>query len=172
MRVTEQLQKTEWAMVGSLGKESLTGIIPAYHRLQTPPEAVASLSAYNLRIRDAGLKTQNRDKGLDRFLRQPDPEEEMKTTTATTAGQYVSHSRNGGAVSLTQPTGCQMKRLSGLHSALGLPSNPAKRNIAQIQVSSFTQTSFPMCSRSTGIISRVMINIRTSGASRSTPSTT
>jgi hypothetical protein len=47
MRVTEQLQISEWATVGSFGNDSLSVITPAYYRLQTPPEVNPITSAYN-----------------------------------------------------------------------------------------------------------------------------
>jgi hypothetical protein len=45
------------------------GQIPDYHRLTPSPEAAQQLQAFNQRIFDAGLKTQNCDKGFDRFVR-------------------------------------------------------------------------------------------------------
>jgi hypothetical protein len=45
--VTEQLPTNEWDMVGSWGTETITGLIPAYHRLQTQPEAIPLAPAVN-----------------------------------------------------------------------------------------------------------------------------
>jgi hypothetical protein len=93
MQVTKALRTTEWAMVGSLGNDSLSEIIPAYHRLHVPPEASPYISARNQRIRDSGLRTQNHDKELDIFIRKFDPDVEMsqsrKDTTVTTVGQFT-----------------------------------------------------------------------------------
>jgi hypothetical protein len=77
MRVTEQLRTSESAMIGSLGNDSITWVIPAYHRIQTPPEAIPTPTAYNERIRESGLRTQNFAKSLDRFIRKFDPDVEM-----------------------------------------------------------------------------------------------
>jgi hypothetical protein len=57
MQVTEQLQTSEWAMIGSLGNDSLSGVIPRYHRLQAPPEPAAIIAAYHSRIQDASHNT-------------------------------------------------------------------------------------------------------------------
>jgi hypothetical protein len=56
-------------MIKSLGDESGSGEIPAYHKLQASPKAISVTTAVNLRIRDTGLKTHDYDKGQDRFLR-------------------------------------------------------------------------------------------------------
>jgi hypothetical protein len=49
------------------------------------------IQAYNLRIRAAGLKTQNCDKGMDRVVRKFDPDEEMCATVAVYSGRYEDH---------------------------------------------------------------------------------
>jgi hypothetical protein len=99
MRVTEQLQTTEWAMIGSLGNDSLAGVIPAYHRFKISPESASVVPAYNLSIRDACPKTQNYDKGPDRAIRKFDSEEGMSATMSVFKGQYSDH---GWAVYITQ----------------------------------------------------------------------
>jgi hypothetical protein len=86
-------------MIGSLGDDTCRGEIPADHRLQTPSEAVPITQAFNLRVRDSGLKTQNYDKGSDRFVRKFDPEVEMSATMAVYSGRYSDH---GWAVYVTQ----------------------------------------------------------------------
>jgi hypothetical protein len=83
LRVTEQLQKTELAMAGWLGNDTISGITTVYHRLSTPSEALPTASAYNQRIRDAGLKTQNYDKALDGLVPKFGPEEKAKASTAS-----------------------------------------------------------------------------------------
>jgi hypothetical protein len=63
-----------------------------YHlRLQTSPDVAQITSAYNLKIRDAGLKIHNHDKGLDRFVCKFDPEEEMRAAMSVHKGQYGDH---------------------------------------------------------------------------------
>jgi hypothetical protein len=51
LRVTGQLQTHEWAMIGSLGKDEMSGIIPACHRVNPPPEALSTAPAYDLKRR-------------------------------------------------------------------------------------------------------------------------
>jgi hypothetical protein len=48
VEVLDQLQITESAMIGSLGNDSLTGVIPAYHRLQAAPESIQITPAQGL----------------------------------------------------------------------------------------------------------------------------
>jgi hypothetical protein len=48
-----------------------------YLLIQASQEAAKIASAYNLRIREAGLKAQNHDKGLDGFIRKFDPGEDF-----------------------------------------------------------------------------------------------
>jgi hypothetical protein len=88
MKVTEQLQTTEGAIIESLGNDSLTGVIPPHNRQQASAKALASTSAFDLRIRDAALETRNYDKRLDRFIRKFDPDEEMKAIRALYRGHY------------------------------------------------------------------------------------
>jgi hypothetical protein len=95
IRLTEQLRTSEWDMIGSLGNDSLSGVISAYHRLQAPPESLPMVTAYSLGIRESGLKTQNHDKGMDRFVREFDPDQEM---SATVSISKVCHCDHGLAV--------------------------------------------------------------------------
>jgi hypothetical protein len=77
IHVTEALRTTEWAMVGSLGNDSLSRIIPGYERLQTPPDTTQYISSHHQRIREFGLRTQNYDMGPDRSIRKFDPNVKM-----------------------------------------------------------------------------------------------
>jgi hypothetical protein len=120
MRVTEQLQTTEWEMIGSLGNDSITGVIPTHHRLQASAEALASAPAYNLRIRDAALKTQNYDKGLDSFVRKFDPEKEMSATMALCRGHH-SDNRWSAYITLRKRGCCLLDTTYGLSDEEALP---------------------------------------------------
>jgi hypothetical protein len=52
---------------------AMAGMAPSmYHGTPTKPDMLQMAPAYILRIRDAGLKTQRYDKGLDRFVRKFD----------------------------------------------------------------------------------------------------
>jgi hypothetical protein len=73
LRATEQLSTKEWVMVGTLGDDSLSGIIQACHRIRVVHEALSIAPVFGLRIRDSGLLAQNYDKGMDRYIRKFGP---------------------------------------------------------------------------------------------------
>jgi hypothetical protein len=91
MKGTEQLQTAEWAMIGYLGDDSLSGVIPVYHRLQESPNSAQIASSFNLRIQDSGRKAQDYDKGFDRFIRKFDPEERMSATLPISQVHHEDH---------------------------------------------------------------------------------
>jgi hypothetical protein len=98
-------------MAGSPGNDTISGLIPAYYQLPTPPEALSTASAHNQRIRDWGLRTQNYDKRLDHFVRKFHPEEEMKATmapleaiTVNAVGRCPSRNIHAVAACSTRPT--------------------------------------------------------------------
>jgi hypothetical protein len=66
----------------------LTGIIPACHRLVHPTSVLDSVVAFNERIRESELRTQNYDKGMGRFVRKFDPEVEMPAKVSVIQGHY------------------------------------------------------------------------------------
>jgi hypothetical protein len=57
------------------------------------------LKAFNQRIHDAGLKTQNYDKGFDTFIRKFKPDQELSATVAIVTG---FHNDRGTSVYSTQ----------------------------------------------------------------------
>jgi hypothetical protein len=118
MRITERLTTTEWAMIGSLGNDASNGEIPIHYRLPTPSEAVPVTMALNLKIRDFGLKTQNYDKGLDRFVRTFNPDEEMTAIMSLYKGHYHD---DGSAVCIKQNT----RRCCHLDMTYGLTDEEA-----------------------------------------------
>jgi hypothetical protein len=71
-------------MVGSLGNDSISGVIPAYHRTQASQEGLPLTLAWNERIREAPSRTQNYDKGLD-------PEEEMSAVVPIQNSHHMDH---------------------------------------------------------------------------------
>jgi hypothetical protein len=97
--VTEVVQTKEWAMVGGLGNDAASGKMPSYHRATALPEAFPMASALCQRVHEAGLKTQNYDKGFDKFVRKFNPREEMTATIAIALGSQDDH---GWAVYCTQ----------------------------------------------------------------------
>jgi hypothetical protein len=99
MRLPEQLTTREWATVGPIGCDELSEIIPQNHRAQSAQEAHPQVIAWNLRILDASLQTQNYDKVLERFIRKFDPTFPTSATVGVVKGHHADH---GWAVCLTQ----------------------------------------------------------------------
>jgi hypothetical protein len=96
---TARLLGTEWATIGALGDGISSGEIPAKHRVIRDDSVKIQAEAWNQRIRDAGLKTQNYDKGFERFVRKFYPDQEMESTIAIVKGAHHEH---GTAVSISQ----------------------------------------------------------------------
>jgi hypothetical protein len=82
MRITECLSTNEWAMTGVLGDGITSRQIPRHHRATTHPDGLSTAIAFHYRIQGAGLKTQNYDKGFEKFILKFDPDEEMTATVA------------------------------------------------------------------------------------------
>jgi hypothetical protein len=99
IRIVECLSTNEWAMVGALGNDELAGIIPSYHRAATNSTAFPTASPFCQRVQEATLKTQNYDKGFDKFVRKFNPKEEMEATMFVALGCREDH---GWAVYCTQ----------------------------------------------------------------------
>jgi hypothetical protein len=93
--ITETLQTTEWAMVGALnGAET-----PMRHKLIRDGNIQAQPDVWNSRIYEAGLRTQNYDKGLERLVGKFNPDEPLEAVTAIVKGALHDH---GTAVYFTQ----------------------------------------------------------------------
>jgi hypothetical protein len=95
----ERLPTREWARVGAFSLDQDLGKIPGFHRLSPAPEGLLQMDAFNGRVFDAGLETQNYDKGLDRFIRKFKPDQEMTAVCAIIGGFHADH---GTAVYCTQ----------------------------------------------------------------------
>jgi hypothetical protein len=65
MVLQEQIHNTEWA----IGNDREQGTIPPEYRLVTLPDILPLAPSYDLKIKETALRTQNHDKGIDRFLR-------------------------------------------------------------------------------------------------------
>jgi hypothetical protein len=89
----------EWAMIASLGDKTISGTISQHYRAQTNPEAAGTERAFVERVYEAGLKTQNHDKGFDKFVRRFERNEGMSATIALLSGHRNDH---GWAVYCTQ----------------------------------------------------------------------
>jgi hypothetical protein len=89
--LTEQLVTAEWAMVGSLGDRTITGLIPRHYRAQTRADAAGTERAFVERVYEAGLRTQNYDKGFDKFVRKFERNEAMSATVALLSRHRDDH---------------------------------------------------------------------------------
>jgi hypothetical protein len=76
--ISEDVPSREWALVGSFGN----GEVPIQFRLPQPQMEYSEVVAANLSILKSGLKTQNYDKGIDKFGRKFDPDEELSAAVA------------------------------------------------------------------------------------------
>jgi hypothetical protein len=94
---TYPLTSHEWALIAAFDG----GEIPAEHRAIRDDSVKPAQAAWNQGIYDSGLKTQNCDKGFERFVRKFNPEEEMNATLAIVEGVHFEH---GKAIYLTQKT--------------------------------------------------------------------
>jgi hypothetical protein len=74
-------------------------IIPERHRAVRDEALTAQAAAWNQRIADAGLRIQNYDKGIERFVRKFDPDEELEAMISIAKGVHHDH---GLAVYITQ----------------------------------------------------------------------
>jgi hypothetical protein len=93
--VTEEVPSREWAIVGSFGG----GEVPIQYRLPQPQMTHSEMVAANASIPEAGLKTQNYDKRMDKYGRKFDPEEESSAVVSIHSGWQGDH---GWAVALKQ----------------------------------------------------------------------
>jgi hypothetical protein len=102
--IEQHVPTHEWALIGSFGG----GTIPM-HLLNDPPEvsdeeregviSVRTAVARNGAILESALKTQNYDKGFDKFIRKFDPDQEMSAVVSVEEGFQGDH---GWAVAFKQ----------------------------------------------------------------------
>jgi hypothetical protein len=93
--LTEILQTKEWALVAALN----VGEIPIHHRVIKYPSVPVSAPVWNSRIFEAGLHTQNHDKGCDRFVGKFNPGTPMEAVMAIAKAGHYDH---GTAIYSTQ----------------------------------------------------------------------
>jgi hypothetical protein len=84
----EQVRSTGWIAVGSLGNEDERGQIPPEYRLVSSPAVVPVAPAFNTQLKKADLRTQNHDKGLDRFIRYYDESKCLAAIIALAEGKH------------------------------------------------------------------------------------
>jgi hypothetical protein len=88
--IQEEVPSKTWALVGSIGDGTIAGEIPMAYRaeLQDSPLILAAHKT----VLEAGLRTQNYDKGMDKLVRKFDPDEEMSATVAVHSGSQGENS--------------------------------------------------------------------------------
>jgi hypothetical protein len=123
-RVVEEVSTREWALVASIGNDDICGHVPDEYRLPIPtvvptdgsesrPVSLQEVKAIHARILETALRTQNYDRGLDKFARKYENLEAMSATLAIQSGWQGDH---GWAVYLKQGT----KRCLLMDTTLGL----------------------------------------------------
>jgi hypothetical protein len=101
----ERIESREWALIGSFGAKDPKlvdfgkGEIPWQYRLEPVQASYGDMVSTNGAILDAALRTQNYDKGLEKFVRKFDPTEEMLAVVAIESGRQKDH---GWAVAFKQ----------------------------------------------------------------------
>jgi hypothetical protein len=85
--IAEEVPSREWAIVGSFGG----GEVPMRYRLPMPRMEHSEMVAANASILEAGLKTQNYDKGIDKYGRKFNPEEESSAAVSIHTGWQGDH---------------------------------------------------------------------------------
>jgi hypothetical protein len=78
-------------MIGAISDDSETGEIPIQFRVEMPQVSQSEIEAIHGRILEAGLRTQNYDKGLDKFVRKFERNEAMSSTVAVHSGWQGDH---------------------------------------------------------------------------------
>jgi hypothetical protein len=81
--VKEEVPSHEWAIVGTFGD----GVVSWQHRLEPPQVSLQDMVSLNGAILDAALRTQNYDKGFDKYVRKFNPEQESSAVVAIEAGR-------------------------------------------------------------------------------------
>jgi hypothetical protein len=128
-RVVEEVATRAWALVASIGNDDVRGVVPDEHRLLIPlvtpsdgsePRQVTlqEVKAVHARILETALRTQNYDRGLDKFARKYENLEAMSATLAIQPGWQGDH---GWAVYLKQGT----KRCLLMDTTSGLTDDEA-----------------------------------------------
>jgi hypothetical protein len=90
-RVVEEVAIREWALVASIGDEQRQGAVPIQYRLPETQATPAEIKAIHGRIMETALRTQNYDRGLEKFVRKYENLEAMSATLAIQEGWQGDH---------------------------------------------------------------------------------
>jgi hypothetical protein len=86
-RVLEEIPTREWILVAAIGDEDRCGVIPIQYRLPPLETTPSDIRAVHDRILEAALRTQNYNRGLDKFVRKYENLEAMSATLAIQKGR-------------------------------------------------------------------------------------
>jgi hypothetical protein len=89
--IIERVATREWGLVASIGDKDRVGQIPIQYRLPEPQVSPSEIRAIHQRVLDACLRTQNYDRGLDKFARKFERLEAMSATVAIQQGWQGDH---------------------------------------------------------------------------------
>jgi hypothetical protein len=78
-------------MIGAIGSETEIGEISIQYRTEMPQVSRTEIEAIHGKILETGLRTQNHDKGLDKFVRKFERNEAMSATVAVHSGLQGDH---------------------------------------------------------------------------------
>jgi hypothetical protein len=85
-RIIEEVPTREWALVASFGDGDKQGLIQTYYRFPMPNTTPQEIKAIHARLLETALRTQNYDRGLDKFIRKYENLEAMSATLAIQRG--------------------------------------------------------------------------------------
>jgi hypothetical protein len=85
-QVLEEVATREWALVASFGDDSKAGAIPTFSRFPMPKVSPREIKAIHARLLETAARTQNYDRGLDKFVRKYKNLEAMSATLAIQRG--------------------------------------------------------------------------------------
>jgi hypothetical protein len=81
----------EWALVASIGDDDRQGVVPIQYRLPETEATRNEIKAVHERILETALRTQNYDRGLEKFVRKYENLEAMSATLAIQEGWQGDH---------------------------------------------------------------------------------
>jgi hypothetical protein len=84
--IVEEVATREWALVAAFGSDSIAGAIPTFYRFSLPKVTPQQIKAIHARLLETAARTQNYDRGLDKFVRKYKNLEAMSATVAIQRG--------------------------------------------------------------------------------------
>jgi hypothetical protein len=85
-RIIGEVPTREWALVASFGDDDKQGFVPIHYKLPMPNATPQEIKAVHARLLETALRTQNYDRGLDKFVRKYENLEAMSATLAIQRG--------------------------------------------------------------------------------------